>query len=955
MTNGHGSTMLRQFRSLFEGGTVAGLTDGQLLERFLGGRDEGGEVAFAALVARHGPMVLGVCRRALADPDDAADAFQATFLILVKKARSVRVDDSLGRWLYGVSRKVASRARVVADRRPTGGGDELGSIAADSPDPDRFELLAMLDEELGRLPEPFRTAVVLCDLGGLTHEEAARDLLIPVGTIKSRLARARKKLRERLERRGLDSSALAFPPVVPASLVEATARISWLSAMSGGPSAVGVVPASSALLAREVLKAMTGLKLKLAASAVLSLGVVATGAGVFAGGQKAGDGKAVAGPQKASPILGHLAPGSDAAERRLIEVLGDRVKLDGKEMSLGALTDSLMPPADAQAKPLATVTIRVASDRKYSEVARVVEAIQDAGIRDIRFEPAVSRVEAKLEEPISLSIQGRPLADAIRSIRGDTGLNIILDPEIAGEMEPETVTLHVQQVKLKHALRYLLRPLELVYQVEDDVLIVTRPLPTADKNLAKLEKNLGFLKAKLADARRVASDPNDPAVTQAARVVKAFEAEIEKVKERPAEVREDPTRSLATSKPVQATVELFRQSFPEGHWTAREDVKLRYHDAARGLALCGQAYDVTDGGRRVHMKPFAMIWTSRDGKVRKTLTADQAVFDLARPFGSFGADMEILRPTQVRMSGRVEIRDGDKKATAFRADNIRFDVPSFFDPEKGPGSMTFGSAGPPTTENSKEGRPRPHAPARETAKVTMPEYTVEPPDILQVDVRGTREDRPIAGERLVRPDGRISLGFYGEISVAGLTTAEIKEKVTLHLREFLGDKALGLIRVDPATGREERVEPGLTDRVAVEVVAYNSRFYYVQGEVAEPGRFHITGNETVLDAINLAGGLGSKAATDKIQLVRPAPPGAEGEQVLRVDLFAIVNRGDASTNYQLMSGDRLVVDRDPKAEPAASPAAKPGAAISPEVEARFQALERKLDEILQALGRPAKP
>ena len=95
------------------------MTDGELLERFLGGRDEGSEVAFAALVARHGPMVLGVCRRALSDPGDAEDAFQATFLILVRKARSVRVDDSLGRWLYGVTRRVAGRARAVAARRRT--------------------------------------------------------------------------------------------------------------------------------------------------------------------------------------------------------------------------------------------------------------------------------------------------------------------------------------------------------------------------------------------------------------------------------------------------------------------------------------------------------------------------------------------------------------------------------------------------------------------------------------------------------------------------------------------------------------------------------------------------------------------------------------------------------------------------------------------------------------------
>src|SRR4051812_25894703 len=118
MASGSTAAALRQIGALFGSGSVAGMTDGELLERFLGRRDEGSEVAFAALVARHGPMVLGVCRRALADPEDADDAFQATFLILVRKARSVRVEDSLGRWLYGVSRKVAARARADATRKP---------------------------------------------------------------------------------------------------------------------------------------------------------------------------------------------------------------------------------------------------------------------------------------------------------------------------------------------------------------------------------------------------------------------------------------------------------------------------------------------------------------------------------------------------------------------------------------------------------------------------------------------------------------------------------------------------------------------------------------------------------------------------------------------------------------------------------------------------------------------
>ena len=119
MVNGDSSAVLRHVRALFGAGAAGGMSDGQLLERFRRrGGDPDAEAAFAVLVARHGPMVFGVCRRALRDPNDAADAFQATFLILVRKAGSVRVDDSLGRWLYGVSRRVAARARTAKKTAP---------------------------------------------------------------------------------------------------------------------------------------------------------------------------------------------------------------------------------------------------------------------------------------------------------------------------------------------------------------------------------------------------------------------------------------------------------------------------------------------------------------------------------------------------------------------------------------------------------------------------------------------------------------------------------------------------------------------------------------------------------------------------------------------------------------------------------------------------------------------
>lgn len=198
----------------------------------------------------------------------------------------------------------------------------------------------------------------------------------------------------------------------------------------------------------------------------------------------------------------------------------------------------------------------------------------------------------------------------------------------------------------------------------------------------------------------------------------------------------------------------------------------------------------------------------------------------------------------------------------------------------------------------------------ELNKASLPEYVIEPPDLVQVEVLEALPGRPISGERLVRPDGTISLEFYGKVYVAGLTPTEAKEKIVLHLRKYLTDEVLGLIEEGP-DGKPKVLDPRESDRVYVDVTAYNSKVYYVQGDVGAPGRLPITGNETVLDAINYAGGLAPTASVPNIQLIRPAPPGACCSQKLPVNYAAIVNAGDPTTNYQLMPGDRLVVYRDP--------------------------------------------
>ena len=177
----------------------AGLSDGQLLERFVAGRDE---AAFAALVRRHGPMVLGVCRRLVRHAQDAEDCFQAAFLVLAQRAGSVRRREALAGWLHGVACRVAREAGGAAARRRS-----REKQVSEMPHPEVApaqpqDWRPLLDQELSALPEKYRSAVVLCDLEGRTRREAARLLRLPEGTLSSRLARARALLGRRLGRRG---------------------------------------------------------------------------------------------------------------------------------------------------------------------------------------------------------------------------------------------------------------------------------------------------------------------------------------------------------------------------------------------------------------------------------------------------------------------------------------------------------------------------------------------------------------------------------------------------------------------------------------------------------------------------------------------------------------------------------------------------------------------------------
>ena len=282
-------SVVRQIEALFDGRSVAGLSNRQLLDRFTARRDAAAESAFAALVFRHGPLVLGVCTELLHDRQHAEDAFQAVFLILARKAHSIRDADLLGNWLYGVALRTCRHARDQLNRRRKNEEAALMSNAASrvaAPSAEEVFLIAeqaeLLHNEIERLPRAFRLPVVLCYLEGLTVHEAARRLRCSHGTLRSRMARAREKLKRALTRRGvvLPAAGVAASLSTRYASASVSSHLCEITAHAAIRFVAGhsVAPLASAL-AREVLSSMLAAKLKLTLLALFVLGTIATGAG----------------------------------------------------------------------------------------------------------------------------------------------------------------------------------------------------------------------------------------------------------------------------------------------------------------------------------------------------------------------------------------------------------------------------------------------------------------------------------------------------------------------------------------------------------------------------------------------------------------------------------------------------------------------------------------------------
>ncbi len=409
------SPVLRYLRQLGAPVGADELPDAELLARFTAERDD---TAFAALVRRHGPMVLGVCHRVLGDHHAAEDAFQATFLVLARKARGIARRELLGGWLHAVAYRTALRARP-GTLRWTEIGPHVADLSAAEPLAELAwrELALALDEEVGRLPVHYRGPVVLCYLEGHSYTEAARRLGCPAGTVSGRLARARDLLRARLARRGLSLSAGVLTTLLGTRAAPA-AGCPPLAESTIATATAGTVSAPVAALTEGVIKAMLWTRLKLTAAVLLVAGIVGTGGLVYQSrAQPPADGTD---PFRAQPPV--------TVDR--LEEKAERLRQELEELNrqLDRLRKAKQAELTAQQKQALDLIERGVTALKKSTPAGPRQKVVDD------FDAAVKKLKADLQNP-PLPKAPRLPDDRVRPL-GPTPYPPPLSPSKPGEENP---------------------------------------------------------------------------------------------------------------------------------------------------------------------------------------------------------------------------------------------------------------------------------------------------------------------------------------------------------------------------------------------------------------------------------------------------------------------------------------------------------------------------------------
>jgi RNA polymerase sigma factor (sigma-70 family) len=495
---------------------ASGLTDADLLERFATQRDE---AAFEVLVWRHGGLVLGVCQRLLRYAGDVEDVFQATFLTLVRKARSIRRREALGSWLYRVAYRMAVRLRLQRAKREQRQTSDVDTLAAaEVDDPSRRELGAALDDEVSQLPERYRAPVVLCYLQGLTTSEAARVLGCPQGTVLSRLAWARQRLRNRLVRRGLAPAALGTLPLVETATASPAPALVAAVVRAALPFAAGrasVLSPEVAALTQGALQAMLLSKIKMTVALVLVaslVGVAGTGAGWRLFGRAAANTPAAAGENQEQPskreaasererqrnlrvtqVRDQLAKAEAEAEdveRRLTDQLIEaRLRLIELEFQLRRLEHEQTRQRDAEAKVIMELRLEVmrTEDQMKEWKARGPQPEAEPGYQRLKAELPTRRARLQ-EKEAELASAEEPRTKEYLRLRKE----MIREEERFRSLEGQQAIQRDKAAASREAAAERLR------QLEDE----SAPVDPAERRLLQLERTLERLRRELGELRR---------------------------------------------------------------------------------------------------------------------------------------------------------------------------------------------------------------------------------------------------------------------------------------------------------------------------------------------------------------------------------------------------------------------------------------------------------------------